>query len=208
MAQEISFTLDGIEVTAAPDETIWQVAERHGIGIPHLCYLDQPGYRADGNCRACMVDVEGERVLAASCIRKPAEGMVVKTDTERAEKSRKLVFELLASNMRPAAEVPDNQSNFWRWAASMGISGSDRYASKFDGHLAPEHDVSNPAIAVNLDACISCNACVRACLHASALQQGTQGAIANVGALRFKRRQQDRIGSLVARLGEKLQRDV
>ncbi|MDF2766630.1 MAG: formate dehydrogenase subunit alpha [Rhodospirillales bacterium] len=164
MTDRIKFTLDGKAVTAAPGETIWEVAKREGTRIPHLCHVDLPGYRADGNCRACMVDVEGERVLAASCIRKPAEGMVVRTGTERAVKSREMVFELLASNMRPAEEGPDNQSNFWRWADSMGISGSRRYASIFGaGGVPPEFDVTNPAIAVNLDACISCNACVRAC---------------------------------------------
>src|ERR671916_447141 len=76
MTDIIRFTLDGQSVEAAPGETIWQVTKRLGTRIPHLCYLDQPAYRPDGNCRACMVEVEGERVLAASCIRKPAEGMV------------------------------------------------------------------------------------------------------------------------------------
>ncbi|WP_181257276.1 formate dehydrogenase subunit alpha [Pseudaminobacter soli (ex Li et al. 2025)] len=162
MAGTIKFTLDGKPVTAAEGETIWDVAKREGTLIPHLCHVDLPGYRPDGNCRACMVDVEGERVLTASCIRKPAEGMVVSTESARAKMARKMVFELLASNMRPAEEGPDNQSAFWQWAASMGISGSRRYPSKFDGEAA-EFDISNPAIAVNLDACIACNACVRAC---------------------------------------------
>ena len=71
----VTFTLDGREVTASTDETIWQVAKREGLEIPHLCWKDAPGYRADGNCRACMVEVEGERVLAASCLRRPSEGM-------------------------------------------------------------------------------------------------------------------------------------
>ena len=69
-AQNVEKNVNGKDVTAAPDETIWQVAEREGVEIPHLCYLPEPGYRADGNCRACMVEIEGERVLAASCIRK------------------------------------------------------------------------------------------------------------------------------------------
>ncbi|MGE0237369.1 MAG: formate dehydrogenase subunit alpha [Parvibaculaceae bacterium] len=163
MAGKIEFTLNGKPVTAAEGETIWQVAKRAGTQIPHLCHVDLPGYRPDGNCRACMVDIEGERVLAASCIRKPAKGMVVRTDTERAEKSRRMVFELLASNMRPADDGPDNRSMFWQWASSMGISGSDRYESKFDDAHVAGFDISNPAIAVNLDACIACGACVRAC---------------------------------------------
>ncbi|MEE3215664.1 MAG: 2Fe-2S iron-sulfur cluster-binding protein, partial [Pseudomonadota bacterium] len=62
-------TLDGAEVSAYPGETVWQVAKRAGETIPHLCFKEAPGYRADGNCRACMVEIEGERVLAASCLR-------------------------------------------------------------------------------------------------------------------------------------------
>ncbi len=61
----ITFSLDGNEITAAPGETIWEVAKRAGTTLPHLCHADAPGYRADGNCRACMVEIEGERVLAA-----------------------------------------------------------------------------------------------------------------------------------------------
>jgi formate dehydrogenase major subunit len=163
MSDRIVFRLDGKDVSAAPGETIWDVAKREGTKIPHLCHVDLPGYRVDGNCRACMVEVKGERVLTASCIRKPAPGMEVSTQSERAAKSRSMVFELLASNMRPREQGPDNQAPFWQWAASLGIAGSDRYPSKFDGHHEAELDVSNPAIAVNLDACIACGACVRAC---------------------------------------------
>lgn len=170
MSDAIKFTLDGKEVSASADETIWQVAKREGTRIPHLCYLDKPGYRSDGNCRACMVEVEGERVLAASCQRKVSEGLVVKTDTERADKSRKMVFEMLAADMRQQVESPDDQSTFWQWAGEFGIAGSDRLPSKFDGaedhgtDVSPGiHDITNPAIAVNLDACIACNLCVRAC---------------------------------------------
>jgi formate dehydrogenase major subunit len=164
MSDKTVFTLDGKQVAAFPGETIWEVAKREGTKIPHLCHVDLPGYRVDGNCRACMVEVNGERVLTASCIRKPAPGMDVQTQSQRAVKSREMVFELLASNMRPREQGPDNQAPFWEWASSMGIAGSERYESKFgNGHEPAELDVSNPAIAVNLDACIACGACVRAC---------------------------------------------
>ena len=164
MSNSIKFTLDGREVTAEEGETIWQVAKREGTRIPHLCYLDKPGYRADGNCRACMVEIEGERVLAASCQRKPAEGMVVKTDTERADKSRRMVFELLAADMGTPEQSPDDQSAFWQWAKTWSIEGSERLGSKFDDRAEETYfDISNPAIAVNLDACIACGLCVRAC---------------------------------------------
>ena len=98
MSDAIEFTLDGKAVDAAPGETIWQVAYRLGIEIPHLCHAPEPGYRPDGNCRACMVEIEGERVLAASCIRKPTPDMKVLTASERARFSRRMVMELLLAD--------------------------------------------------------------------------------------------------------------
>ena len=103
----ITFTLDGKAVDAEPGESIWQAAKRLGTSIPHLCHKDAPGYRSDGNCRACMVEIEGERTLAASCVRSPSEGMVVHTASKRAEKAREMVFELLMSDMPARAEAPD-----------------------------------------------------------------------------------------------------
>ena len=95
---KIQFELDGKQVEAIDGETIWQVAKRQGREIPHLCYSPEPDYRPDGNCRACMVEVEGERVLAASCIRTPTAGMKVKSQSDRAKTARKMVFELLISD--------------------------------------------------------------------------------------------------------------
>ncbi|MFP4539259.1 MAG: formate dehydrogenase subunit alpha, partial [Dichotomicrobium sp.] len=152
------FTLDGREVAAGEDETIWQAAKRAGVEIPHLCWLDAPGYRADGNCRACMVEIEGERVLAASCIRKVKDGMAVKTMSERAAKARKMVFELLAADQPPQVSHPDPDSMFWKWARALGVDGARLPARE---GFTP--DPSHAAIAVNLDACIQCNLCVRAC---------------------------------------------
>ena len=158
-APAIKFFLDGQEVEARDGETIWQVASRLGTEIPHLCYLPEPGYRPDGNCRACMVEVEGERVLAASCIRKPAPGMKVKTASERAKASRQMVFELLIADQPDReTEAHDPQSKFWAWADRMDIA-----VSRFPERMTPAPDRSHPAMAVNLDACIQCNLCVRAC---------------------------------------------
>ena len=156
---KITFTLDGREVEADAGETIWQVAERHGTTIPHLCWHPAPGYRADGNCRACMVEVEGERVLAASCQRKPAVGMKVKTASERAKKSREMVFELLAADQPVREDSHDPKSKFWNWIDTMGVQPTSRF-----GHGArPKADNTHTAISVNLDACINCGLCVRAC---------------------------------------------
>jgi formate dehydrogenase major subunit len=153
-----TFTLDGREVTAFGEETIWQVAQREGTQIPHLCWQPEPGYRADGNCRACMVEIEGERVLAASCIRKPSEGMTVNTGSERAKTSRDMVFELLLADQPARSEAHESDSKFWQWIDRMDVE-----TARFPARETPAPDVSHPAMAVNLDACIHCNLCVRAC---------------------------------------------
>ena len=159
MTDKITFELDGKTVEAAADETIWQVAQRLGTTIPHLCYHPAPGYRADGNCRACMVEVEGERVLAASCQRKAAPGMKVKTASERAKKSREMVFELLVADQPTREDSHDPKSKFWNWIDEMGVAPTSRYAPA----AKPERDTSHTAISVNLDSCINCGLCVRAC---------------------------------------------
>src|SRR5712691_6618246 len=152
-ATSVKFTLDGREVEAREGETIWQVAQRLGTDIPHLCYSPDPGYRADGNCRACMVEIEGERVLAASCIRKPAAGMKVKSASDRAKNARAMVFDLLISDQPDrATQAHDSGSKFWSWA--------DRNAhavGRFPRRHSPSPDRSHPAMAVNLVACIHCN---------------------------------------------------
>ncbi len=157
--KKITFELDGKTVEAEAGETIWQVAKREGTTIPHLCWHPAPGYRADGNCRACMVEVEGERVLAASCQRQPAEGMKVKSASERAKKSREMVFELLVADQPAKADSHDPASKFWNWVDAMGVSTTSRLPKA----ERPAADNTHSAIAVNLDACINCGLCVRAC---------------------------------------------
>ena len=154
----ISFSINDKQVTSNAKETIWQVAKRLGIEIPHLCYLHEPGYRADGNCRACMVEIEGERVLSASCIRQPTQDMKVFTSSKRAKKSRKLVFELLLADQPARKKSHNRDSHFWKWLDKLDFNDS-RFLSK-ESCVA---DVSHPSIAVNLDSCIQCNLCVRAC---------------------------------------------
>ncbi len=154
----IRFSLNGREVEAQDGETIWQAARRHGEEIPHLCYSPEPGYRADGNCRACMVEIEGERVLAASCIRKPTAGMKVLTASERAKRSRAMVFELLLADQPARATSHDPDSKFWAWTDRIGLA-----ASRFPAGERPAADSSHKAMRVNLDACINCGLCVRAC---------------------------------------------
>ncbi|MCA1940329.1 MAG: formate dehydrogenase subunit alpha [Caenispirillum bisanense] len=156
-----AFTLNGQSVEARPGETIWQVADRLGVTLPHLCYRDEPGYRQakdgrGGNCRACLVEIEGERTLAASCIRTPTAGMVVTTESARAEKSRALVLELLGADQPATGE----RSRVHHWLAEAGIDRSRFPARR---HAAPPLDASHPAMRVNLEACIQCGLCTRAC---------------------------------------------
>lgn len=161
MSTKVTFTLDGREVTADAGQTIWEVANGRGLVIPHLCHKPAPGYRPDGNCRACMVEIEGERVLAASCIREPSEGMVVHTDTTRAKTARKAVIELLLADQPERAASHDRGSHLWDTAEANGISDS-RYPTLEAGRI-PLLDDSHVAMRVNLDACIQCGLCVRAC---------------------------------------------
>ena len=157
----LRFTLDGRSVTARAGETIWDVAKREGTLIPHLCHKDAPGYRPDGNCRACVVEIEGERVLAASCCRSATEGMVVNTATARAEKARRTVMELLLADQPGPVEAHDRSSHLWAMAAGQGVAESRFPALEPD--RVPLLDDSHVAMRVNLDACIQCGLCVRAC---------------------------------------------
>ncbi|WP_425046731.1 formate dehydrogenase subunit alpha [Primorskyibacter sp. S87] len=155
----VTFTLNGDEVTVPEGYTIWEAANGKGFVIPHLCHKPAKGYRPDGNCRACMVEVEGERTLVASCIRPVSDGMVVATDSDRARKSREMVMELLVADQPEIKH--DASSHFQDMADLNGVSES-RFPSKDPSHV-PILDDSHVAMRVNLDACINCNLCVRAC---------------------------------------------
>ncbi len=165
LSTPFELTLDGRSVTAFPGETLWQVARRAGETIPHLCHRDAPGYRSDGNCRACMVEIEGERVLAASCIRPAAPGMVVKSATsERAKGAREAVLELLLADQPGREQGPDRSSHFWKTVERAGLDAAavrERLPARRSD--APRPDASHPAMHVDLGACIACNLCVRAC---------------------------------------------
>ncbi|HEY3531843.1 MAG TPA: 2Fe-2S iron-sulfur cluster-binding protein, partial [Casimicrobiaceae bacterium] len=150
----VTFRLNGEEVVAEPGETIIEAADRIGVAIPRLCY--KPGYRPDGNCRACMVEIKGERVLAPSCCRKPTPGMEVTSNSARAVHSQKTIVELLASDMPDREYKKDSELAYWQNV--LGIA-----APRFARRTEPPADLSHPAMAVNLDACIQCTRCVRAC---------------------------------------------
>ncbi len=154
-AAPIAFTLNGRAVEAAPGETLLKAAQRAGVAVPHLCHQD--GLRSPGNCRACVVEIAGERVLAPSCCRSPTPGMVVTTDSPRAAAAQKTVLELLLSDAPDTAALK-HDSELAHWA---GIAGAR--AGRFPARAAAAQDLSHPAMTVNLDACIQCTRCIRAC---------------------------------------------
>ena len=166
----VDLQLNNIAIQAYEGETLFKAAQRHGIGIPHLCYKD--GYRPDGNCRACVVEVAGERTLAPSCCRVATAGMKVQTDSPRAVKSQQMVLEMLLSDMpdtghkwladaRGKDDATQQHGELSAWATALDVTV--RPALKALRREQPKADVTHPAMAVNLDACIQCNRCVRAC---------------------------------------------
>jgi formate dehydrogenase major subunit len=150
----VRFTLNGKTASARANETILQAAARHGVDIPRLCYID--GMRADGNCRTCMVEIKGERVLAPACCRYPTEGMDVITNSARAITSQKMSIELLLSDVPETAYTLNSELDLWAKKMAVG-------KPRFRARPQPAEDVSHPAIEVHLDACIQCTRCVRAC---------------------------------------------
>ena len=150
----VSLKINGQTYFGSIDDTILDVAKRNNIEIPHLCFKE--GMRPDGNCRVCMVEIEGDRVLQPSCVRTVTNGMVVNTNSDRVIHSQKLVLELLTSDV--SADVYNKDSELTDWANKLQIQ-----THRFPTQIQNKHDVSHPAISVNLDACIQCTRCLRAC---------------------------------------------
>ena len=162
--QTIALHMDGEAVSAVQGQTLWEVARARGKTIPHLCHAPdhgEQGLRPEGNCRACVVEVQGERTLSASCCRVAQPGMVVNTESPRVQRAQRLVLELLRADVpaTPSAQAPlKYDSELDHWCAAAGVQAS-RFAPRAEVHA----DRSHPAMAVNLSACIQCTRCVRAC---------------------------------------------
>ncbi|MFL6708404.1 MAG: formate dehydrogenase subunit alpha [Massilia sp.] len=150
----VTFELNGRSVSGRASETIIEIADREGVEIPRLCYKE--GLDAVGNCRSCMVEINGERVLAPSCCRYPTEGMKVTSNSDRAVAAQKMVLELLLSDMPETEYTRNNEVDQWAAKLEVGLP-------RFEARARVKADLTHPAIAVNLDACIQCTRCVRAC---------------------------------------------
>ena len=161
----VEFTLNGQSVQAPAGKSIFNIAKELGIEIPHLCHKE--GLEPDGNCRACVVEIDGERTLAPSCCRSATAGMKVQTDSPRAQKSQDMVLEMLLADLpeqgykwlEDDATAPHGELS--QWAQSRQVQVRPQLAAL--RREAVPADLSHPAMAVNLDACIQCNRCQRAC---------------------------------------------
>jgi len=160
MSNTITFILDGQQVEALPGETIRKCARRLGITIPGICSGINPHYSTDGSCRLCMVEVEGERTLAASCKRPVTPGLSVNTTSPRIDKTRSTMMELLLAD-RPAFEdTPYHPADRFRVLGQTMDVQTSRFTASGEH---PPTDTSHPAIDVDMSKCILCTNCVRAC---------------------------------------------
>jgi formate dehydrogenase major subunit len=158
--RSVTLSIDGKEVTAPEGTTIWEAAKSAGIEIPVLCHDER--YDPVGMCRMCVVDV-GSRVYAASCVRPVEEGMEVKTATPDVERNRAMLTQMLMADQPPTEDDPKETTT----ADNELLVLTRRYGVEREDGLpvgsGRGEDLSNPVIAVNHDACILCDRCVRAC---------------------------------------------
>jgi formate dehydrogenase major subunit len=159
-ARTVTLTIDGVEVTAPEGTTIWAAAADAGIDIPVLCHDER--FDPVGVCRMCVVDV-GARAYAAACVRPCENSMVVKTATPDVERNRATLAELLLAD-QPARERDPKQTTT---GDNELLALADRFGLPGPGEIPTAAgrgaDLSNPVIAVDHDACILCDRCVRAC---------------------------------------------
>jgi NADH-quinone oxidoreductase subunit G len=169
----VNLTIDGEIVPAPEGATIIEAARLVNIDIPHLCYFK--GLHPDGSCGICIVEIEGERGVARSCIRPVQEGMKVHTNTARLRATRKVLVELLMSNHPQGCFTCERNQNceLLDLSAELGIK-----EVRFDKNPAPEEiDASSPSIIRDPGKCVLCGRCVRMC-----------GEIQSVGVIDLARR--------------------
>jgi len=156
--ETVTLTIDGAEITVEKGTTLWEAARRQGTEIPALCH--DPKLHPVGVCRMCVVEVEGARVLAASCVREAEDGMVVKTASKKIDRCRSMLTELLMADQPELSPKDATVGGDELWALA------DRYEVPKGrlprGNSRPD-DLSSPAIAVHHQACILCDRCIRAC---------------------------------------------
>ncbi len=166
----ITLTIDGQPITVPEGTTIWDAARKLGIDIPVLCH--DPRLAPVAVCRVCAVEVKGARVAQAACIRQVEAGMEVQTQSEKIERSRKMLTELLlADHPIPCVKHQKNGDcelellgERYGLLKAPASNGQSRPAIRFRPHVSENgHDASSPVIAVDHNACILCDRCIRGC---------------------------------------------
>jgi len=152
-ANPITLTLDGRSVTVPAGTTLLKAAQQLGEPIPTICYHDH--CTANALCRICVVEVEGARVLAPACVAQVSDGMVVRTRTERVERSRRTILEMLDSTV-DLSEAPEIQQFIGDYRAERG---------RFPEAGRREHPLldDNPMYVRDYSKCILCWRCVQVC---------------------------------------------
>lgn len=193
--ERITLTVDGAEVTVPRGATLREAALARGIHTPTLCW--HPQFPTGSNCRACVVELQGSRTLVPSCSRQAEPGMVVFTDSERVRRSRRLVFELLLSQVDLSA-APEAQAYAAYYGADpqrFELTAGERLGGGFGGFMshardhAPHRDVApvqdNPFFVRDYARCIVCQRCTEACgagvQHTFAISVVGRGAGAVIG---------------------------
>ncbi|MAG57086.1 MAG: hypothetical protein CMJ83_12405 [Planctomycetes bacterium] len=161
MADRYTINLDGSDVAFADGETLYEIAERHRKEVPTLCY--DPRLEAFGACRLCVVELEGARNPVASCTTLATPGMTVRTGTDKVERYRKTLLELVASENREIDVDPlaGHASQELKALVDRYEARTGRFQGRQSG--ASREDDANPFILRDYDLCISCNRCVRVC---------------------------------------------
>jgi formate dehydrogenase major subunit len=174
----VTLEIDGRDVTVAEGTTIWDAARGAEIAIPTLCHT--PGLEPVGVCRICAVEVEGARTLVAACVRAVEPGMVVRTATARVERSRGLLTELLMSEQPAESPKQRTTGDDQLFALARRTAGKRRLPP---GRARPR-DASSQVIAVDHQACILCDRCIRACddvQHNDVIGRTGKGYAARIG---------------------------
>lgn len=158
MSALIELTIDGRKVAVPAGTTVFDAARLNGVPIPTLCH--QQNETPVGVCRVCVVDV-GARVLTASCIRPVESGMVVSTASEKVERARRTLVELLMSDHpSPCARQQHSGDCELETLAKRHNISQSRFSRR---STSRGKDSSSPSIAVDFDACILCDRCIRGC---------------------------------------------
>ena len=161
-AKRIALTIDGRAVTVPEGTTIWEAAREVGVDIPVLCH--SPRMAPVGVCRLCVVDL-GERVHAASCVRACEEGMKVVTNSEELNGHRKMLTRLLLSDYpgESARQASTGDDELLALARDLEVKDVPFPADAGGSAAGRGRDDSSPVIAVDHEACILCDLCIRAC---------------------------------------------